>query len=130
MSGIDFINLFALHRPVIMNNVGFWKCWRVEHASVGCGSRRGVIRRRINRQYHVGVKMSGLWRENEGLFGSECCVDTEVIKIKCINVHVSEIEVFRVSKIEVVDVFEIEVVHIAEIEVIEVQIEIDPEICP
>ena len=130
MSGINFINLFAFRKPVSMNHVGFRKCWCIEHASVGCGSRRGMICRRINRQYHVSVEMRGLWRENEGLFRIECCVNTQVIEFERINVHVSEIEVFHVSKIKVVCVFEIEVVHIAELEVIEVKIEIDSKICP
>jgi len=89
-----------------------------------------MICRRINRQYHVGVGMKGLWRENEGLFRIECCVNTQVIEFKRINLYVSEIEVFHVSEIEVVRVFEIEVVHVAEIEVIEVKIEVDSEICP
>ena len=130
MSGINFINLFVLHRLVNMNHVVFWKCWCIEHASVGCGSGRGMICQRINRQYHVAIEMSRLWRENEGLFGIECCVDTQVIEFKHINVHVSEIKVFEVSKLEVVYVFEIEVVHIAKIEVIEVKIEVDYENFP
>ena len=50
MSCINFVNPFALSRPVSMDHVRFLNYWCVESA---CGSRRGMICRRINGQYHA-----------------------------------------------------------------------------